>query len=132
MTKHILVLDDNEMTIQLMRLILSRLGYRVTLKSKPSEALDWLQVPGNLPDLIISDVMMPGMTGQEFLRRVRRDPLTAHVPVIMVTAYEDKDQIADSFEAGADDYMIKPIDANHLDLRIRALLARSQPTTPPE
>ena len=69
--EHILVVDDNEMVTQMMRVLLTRLDYAVTLKTNPIEALKWLRIPGNLPDLIISDVMMPEMSGQEFIKHLR-------------------------------------------------------------
>jgi pilus assembly protein CpaE len=123
---HILVVDDSEMVTQMMRMLLGRLGYAVTLKTSAIDALKWLRVPGNLPDMIMSDVMMPEMDGQEFIRRVRSDPLTTHLPVIMLTAHEDQDKKIEGFEAGADDYLVKPVDPIELNMRVKALLARSQ------
>ena len=84
--QHILVVDDSQMAIEVMRNLLSRLGYAVTTKTNPVEALGWLRVPGNLPDLIICDVMMPEMSGHDFVRQVRSDPMAAHLPVIILTA----------------------------------------------
>lgn len=124
--KHILVVDDSEMVTQMMRMLLARLGYGVTLKTSAVEALKWLRIPGNLPDLIISDVLMPEMSGQQFIRQVRNDPLTADLPVILLTAHEDQNQKIEGFEAGADDYLVKPIDPVELDLRVKALMARSR------
>jgi pilus assembly protein CpaE len=124
--EHILVVDDNEMVTQMMRMLLTRLGYAVTLKTSPIEALSWLQIPGNLPDMIISDVIMPEMSGQEFIQRVRSDPLAAHLPIILLTGNKDMDEKIAGFEAGADDYLVKPVDPTELDLRVKALLARSR------
>jgi pilus assembly protein CpaE len=128
--EHILVVDDNEMVTQMMRLLLSRLGYAVTLKTSPVEALKWLRIPGNLPDLIISDVIMPEMSGQEFIRQVRNDPLAAHLPIILLTANNDMTEKIAGFQAGTDDYLVKPVDPTELELRVKALLARAKaPTT---
>jgi pilus assembly protein CpaE len=124
--EHILVVDDNEMVTQMMRILLTRLGYAVTLKTSPIEALRWLQIPGNLPDLIMSDVIMSEMSGHEFIRQIRNDPLAAHLPIIMLTASEDSDERIAGFEAGTDDYLVKPVDPTELDLRVKALLARSR------
>ena len=124
--EHILVVDDNEMVTQMMRVLLTRLGYRVTLKTSPIEALKWLRIPGNMPDLILSDVVMPEMNGQEFIHHLRSDPLTARLPIILLTANKEMEAKVAGFQAGADDYLVKPVDPTELDLRVKALLARSK------
>jgi len=122
----VLVIEDDESYSQLLYQVLTRRGYTTVVKNDPHQALNWLRVPGNLPDLVITDLMMPGMTGHEVLRQLRADPLTAKLPVIMLTAKgEITDKVA-GYEAGADDYLVKPVHPVDLDLRIKALLARVQ------
>jgi pilus assembly protein CpaE len=123
---HILVVDDNEMVTEMMRVLLNRLGYAVTLKTSPGGALKWMRIPGNLPNLIISDVMMPDMSGQEFIQHVRNDPLLAHLPIILLTGNNNMEEKVAGFKAGADDYLVKPVDPTELDLRVKALLARAK------
>ncbi len=74
------------------------------------------------PDLIVSDVMMPKIDGQEFCRRIKADPLTAHVPFIMVTAKAGLDMKIEGLDCGADDYLAKPFDQKELRARTRSLL----------
>jgi DNA-binding response OmpR family regulator len=105
---------------------LTEVGHVVTLKNNLAEAVNWLQIPGNLPDLIISDMMMSKTSHHRFIRQVRCDPAGIYPPVILLA---DRDNMADKiagFEAGADDYMVKPVNAIELSLRVRALLARTQ------
>jgi pilus assembly protein CpaE len=127
---HILVIDDDKIITKTMTLILTRLGYEVTTHNDPAIALKWLQVPGNFPDLIITDVTMPEMTGYEFVQQVRSAPVTAHLPVIMLTAMMDIDNKVEGFKAGADDYLTKPVDRTELEWRIKALLARAEKANP--
>lgn len=124
--KHILVVDDSQMVTKMMHMLLTRLGYTVTVKNSPVEALKWLRLPGNLPDLLISDVLMPEMNGHEFIKQVRSDPMAAHLPVILLTAQKGMDDKIAGFEAGADDYLVKPVNPTELELRVKALLARAQ------
>ncbi len=123
---HILVVDDDSLITKTMGLLLKRMGYQVTTHNDPAIALKWLQVPGNFPDLIISDVMMPTMSGYQFVSHVRSAPVTAHLPVILLTANSQIDNKVEGFKAGADDYIVKPVDYTELEWRIKALLARSQ------
>ncbi len=123
---HILVVDDDDMIIQMMGIMLRRLKYQVTLKTNPIDALKWLRLPGNLPDMILSDVMMPEMNGYDFVKQIRADSTLAHLPIIMLTANEEiQDKVA-GFEAGTDDYLTKPVNPTELELRIKALMARSR------
>ncbi len=123
---HILVVDDNPTSTKMMSILLTREGYRVTVKNDPFDALKWLHNPVNRPDLMISDLNMPGMNGHELVRRTKQDPSLAYLPIIMLTAQHDMAQKVAGFEAGVDDYLTKPVSSTELLLRIRALLARSK------
>ncbi|MCG3210298.1 MAG: Sensor histidine kinase RcsC [Anaerolineae bacterium] len=127
---HILVVDDDLIGTKTMSLLLSRLDHQVTTHNDPAIALKWLQVPGNLPDLVISDVTMPGMSGYEFVSQIRSAPITAHLPIIMLTAMNEIDSKVEGFKAGADDYLTKPVDRTELEWRIKALLARAEKAKP--
>lgn len=123
---HILVVDDNPTSTKMMSILLTREGYQVTVKNDPFDALKWLRNPVNRPDLVISDLNMPGMSGHELVRRIKKDPSLAYLPIIMLTAQHDMSQKVAGFEAGVDDYLTKPVSSTELLLRIRALLARSK------
>lgn len=118
----ILVVEDNKELSRLFSRVLSREGYTVHEAEDGIEALDILE--NEYIDLIISDIMMPRMDGIELVRALREAKYT--LPVLMITA---KDTFADkqqSFNAGVDDYMVKPVDVNEMLLRIRALLRRAK------
>ncbi len=123
---HILVVDDNPTSTQMMTILLNREGYRVTAKNDPFETLKWLRNPANRPDLLISDLNMPGMSGHDLVRHIKKDPALTHLPIIMLTAQSDMAQKVSGFEAGVDDYLIKPVNSTELLLRIKALLSRAQ------
>jgi two-component system phosphate regulon response regulator PhoB len=80
----------------------------------------------NPPDLAVLDILMPGMSGLDVCRELRRDPATAAVPVIILTARAEKADIAAGFAAGAADYIIKPFSPRDLAIRVKAVLARVQ------
>jgi two-component system response regulator RpaA len=85
------------------------------------------------PDLILLDMAMPEMDGIEVCRRLRADPLTAVIPILFLTVSKDIKSKSDGFNAGADDYLVKPFDLQELNLRVKALLRRgaSKPDTAP-
>ena len=83
------------------------------------------------PDIIVCDVLMPGMTGHEVLARLRADSGLASVPVILLTALSDREQMRQGMAAGADEYLFKPYRPAERGAAIDALLARRQPTMPP-
>ncbi|RME74662.1 MAG: response regulator, partial [Chloroflexi bacterium] len=121
---HVLVVDDDEMISQMMGMMLRRLGHKVTLKNNPLEALQWLRSVDPLPDLILCDLMMPEMSGHELIRKIRADSRLSHLPIIILTANDEMEDKIAGFQAGADDYLVKPVNPTELELRINALLSR--------
>ena len=119
----ILVIEDEADIREMLSFALARAGYLVTEASDAEEGLERLD--GLLPDLIIIDWMLPGMSGLDLARRLRRDRITADVPLIMLTAKGDETDKLKSFEVGIDDYVTKPFSPRELVARIKAVLRRS-------
>jgi two-component system cell cycle response regulator len=115
----ILIVDDQLRTRELLMELLTGQGYNLALASNGKEAL--AQAAELTPDVILLDVMMPGMDGFEVCQRLRRDPLLAEVPVIMVTALDDRDSRLRGIQAGADDFVSKPFDQLELQARVRTV-----------
>ena len=118
----ILVVEDDASLRRLMSAALKQNGYQPFTANDGVEALDMLEKT-NI-DLIISDIMMPNMDGYELTRQLRNADF--QIPIIMVTAKESFEDKKEGFVAGADDYMVKPIDINEMILRVGALLKRSK------
>jgi DNA-binding response OmpR family regulator len=110
-------------TLRLVGLMLQRQGYEVRAANNGLQALSMAQA--EKPDLILLDIMMPDMDGYEVARRLRADPATAEVPIIMFTAKTQVDDKVAGFEAGADDYLTKPTQPRELFAHMRAVLTRS-------
>ena len=128
--ERILVVDDEEDILELARYNLVREGYSVDCVSSGESAL--AAARKQLPDLILLDLMLPGIGGLDVCRSLRRDSKTSHIPIIMVTARgEDADVVA-GLELGADDYVTKPFSPRILLARIRAVLRRRLPDAPDE
>lgn len=123
MAEKILLVDDDMDTLRLVGLMLQRQGYEVRAANNGLQALSMAQA--EKPDLILLDVMMPEMDGYEVARRLRADPATAEVPIIMFTAKTQVDDKVAGFEAGADDYLTKPTQPRELFAHMRAVLTRS-------
>lgn len=119
----ILVVDDEPDLLELVRFNLDRAGYRVETATTGEEALTRLRRP--TPDLMVLDLMLPDLSGEEVCRRVRADPDRASLPVIMLTAKSEEVDRVVGFELGADDYVTKPFSPRELVLRVKALLRRS-------
>ena len=119
----ILIVDDDPKAVKLMGYILYKEGYEVVPALSGKEALKLLKE--EKPDLVILDIMMPEMDGYEVCRRIRADPETAKVPVIMLTAKAMLEDKIAGFEAGADDYITKPVLPAELLARVRVLLSRA-------
>jgi adenylate cyclase len=115
----ILVVDDLSQNVRLLDAVLSPHGFRVATASSGKEALDVLGKEH--PDLVLLDVLMPGIDGYEVCRRIREDPGTAFLPVIMITASEGEEKIR-AIESGADDFVHKPFDQAELLARVRSLV----------
>lgn len=119
----LLVVDDNEDFRIFMRYSLE-LQYRVKLAVNGNEA--WEMMQEELPDLVISDVMMPQMDGNELCRLIKQDKRIAHIPVILLTARQNTEAKLEGLQTGADDYVTKPFNMTILVLRIRKLIELSR------
>jgi len=118
--KRILVVDDHEDNIELLRARLEARGYEVFGASDGQAALD--QVEHVIPDLILLDVMMPKMDGMEVVRRLKANKNLPFIPVIMQTALDSTENKVEGLDAGADDYITKPINFAELEARVNSLL----------
>src|SRR5712671_3364249 len=118
--KRILVVDDHEDNIELLRARLEARGYEIHAASDGQAALD--QVERLIPDLILLDVMMPKMDGMEVVRRLKADKNLPFIPVIMQTALDTTANKVEGLDAGADDYITKPINFAELEAKVNALL----------
>ena len=114
----VLAVDDQLLNLRLLDAVLSPRGYRVVPAASGQEALAWLRE--TRPDLVLLDVMMPGIDGYEVCRRIRRDPETAFLPVVMITASGEQEKLH-AIEAGADDFINKPFHQGELLARVASL-----------
>ena len=121
-TPVILIVDDEPQGRTTLEALLHTSGYRLVFAANGAEAL--AQAASLAPDLILLDVMMPGMDGFEVCRRLRADSTVAEVPVIMLTALDDRDSRLRGIEAGADDFITKPFRPRALSARLKALLRK--------
>lgn len=134
MPAKILLVDDDLQSLKLVGLMLQRRGYVIMAARGGVQGL--AKAESDAPDLILLDVMMPDLDGLEVCRRLRSQPSTSQIPIIMFTAKSDVGDKVDGFQSGADDYLTKPIHPNDLAARVDAALQRSaqkrlnvQPTT---
>jgi two-component system cell cycle response regulator len=116
----ILIVDDHEDNVELLRARLEARGYETLSASDGQEALE--SVRANVPDLMLLDIMMPRIDGIEVARRVKGDPTLPFIPIIMQTALDSTEQKVEGLDAGADDYITKPINFAELEARVRSLL----------
>lgn len=124
MTTRILIVEDEEAIRAMTALALEQAGLEV--EEAEDATVAWARINDRLPDLILLDWMLPGVSGIEFARRLRREELTREIPIIMLTArVEEYDRIR-GLDAGADDYIAKPFSPKEMLARIRAVLRRVQ------
>jgi len=116
----ILVVDDNEMNVDILRSRLLAQGYEVLTASDGEEGLATARAQH--PDLILLDVMMPGLDGFEVCRRLRADAALPFMPIILVTAKDDSQDVIAGLDAGADEYLTKPVDLAALVARVKSML----------
>src|SRR5438445_10709 len=120
MSGRILVVDDQRAIAEMMTGVLQGRGYEVLTAFDGETALR--QVHAERPDLVVSDILMPGMDGYELCRRVRSDPLTALLPIVLVTSLDPQAERINGLEAGADDFLSKPVNWEELFARVKSLL----------
>lgn len=120
---YILVVDDEPAICDMIRTCLELAGFRVKLSANGHLAHQ--MIVNERPDLVIADWMMPMLSGIELTRRLKRDELTADIPVIMLTARAAEDDRISGLDSGADDYILKPFSTRELIARIRAVLRRT-------
>jgi pilus assembly protein CpaE len=123
MAEKILIIDDDLDTLRLVGLMLQRQGYQIAAATNGQQGLE--KALADKPNLILLDVMMPDMDGYEVTRRLRANPQTVDIPILMFTAKTQLDDKVAGFEVGADDYLTKPTHPSELQSHVKALLARS-------
>ena len=123
MENRVLVIEDEQEIREMLNFSLTRAGFSVEEADSAEAALN--QLDGPLPSLLIIDWMLPGMSGVELARRLRRDEHTANLPMIMLTARGEETDKLKSFDSGMDDYLTKPFSPKELIARMRALLRRT-------
>jgi|TARA_B110000263_G_C15085759_1_gene408463 two-component system phosphate regulon response regulator PhoB len=125
MAAKILIVEDEAAIRQMLSMVLTQEGYNSLEVANVGAAFEMLE---NLtPDLILLDWMMPGLSGLEFTRRLKKTPNTRSIPIILLTAKSEEADKVTALDAGADDYITKPFSTPELIARIRALLRRSDP-----
>ena len=124
MQQNILIVEDEADIAESLHYNLKREGFRPTIAESGEKGLRIALDEKTTPSLIILDLMLPGMSGMELCRRLRREPLTETTPIIMLTAKAAEADKISGLEVGADDYIIKPFSVKELTARVRAVLRR--------
>jgi two-component system phosphate regulon response regulator PhoB len=120
--ENLLVVDDEEDILELVRYNLEREGFKISCVASGEDALKKARLDN--PDLILLDLMLPGVDGLEVCNILKRDPKTAHIPIVMLTAKGEEADIVSGLELGADDYITKPFSPRVLVARVKAVLRR--------
>jgi two-component system phosphate regulon response regulator PhoB len=120
--KKVLIIEDEKDLAELLVFNLEKEGYAAICVHDGKQGLE--RAGADLPDLILLDLMLPGLLGTEVCKALRKDQRTAHIPIIMITAKGDEIDRVVGFEVGADDYIVKPFSIREVALRIKALMRR--------
>lgn len=120
MKKKILIVDDKESIAKIISFYLSN-EFEITWKDNPIKGIAWLQ-EGNIPDLIISDIKMPEMRGDEFLRYLKSSDLFKKIPIIMLSSEDSPSERIRLLSEGADDFIVKPFNPLELKVRLKKIL----------
>ena len=120
--KKVLIIEDEKDLAELLAFNLEREGYAATCVHDGKQGLE--RAGADLPDLILLDLMLPGLLGTEVCKALRKDQRTAHIPIIMITAKGDEIDRVVGFEVGADDYIVKPFSMREVGLRVKAVMRR--------
>ena len=126
MQAHILVVEDEPAIREMIAFACRTQSYNPLCAQDGKEAIQ--SIADKVPDLILLDWMLPGMSGIELVKRFRKEEITKHIPIIMLTAKGNESDRLAGFEHGADDYIVKPFSARELLARIKAVLRRSRET----
>ncbi|BDV42323.1 DNA-binding response regulator [Geotalea uraniireducens] len=123
--KNILIIEDERDLAELVAFNLEKEGYRTVVTLDGTGGMEAAR--SQLPDLIILDLMLPGMMGTEICKVLKKSEKTSHIPIIMLTARGEEIDRVVGFEVGADDYVVKPFSTRELLLRVKAVLRRANP-----
>jgi DNA-binding response OmpR family regulator len=129
MSQNILIIEDEPDIAESLRYNFEREGFKVLIAESGEKGLRFALDENISPSLVVLDLMLPGMSGMELCRRLRREPVTRKTPIIMLTAkVTEADKIA-GLEIGADDYIVKPFSVKEVLARVRAVLRRTDEST---
>jgi two-component system phosphate regulon response regulator PhoB len=120
--QHVLIVEDEGDIRMLLEHALAREGFRVSSTDAGDKAVPLIEK--DAPDLILLDLMLPGLSGMDVCRRIKKNPKTAEIPVIMITAKGEESDVVAGLELGAEDYVTKPFSTKVLVARVRAVLRR--------
>ena len=124
MTRKILLVDDSATVLMMERMILAAERFEVLTANNGLEAQE--KARRELPDLILMDIVMPKVTGLEACKALRADPITSHIPIILVTTRGEPQTVEQGYEVGCNDYVTKPVNSSELLSKIRNILGASQ------
>lgn len=127
--KKVLIIEDEKDLAELLAFNLEKEGYSATCVHDGKLGLE--RAAAELPDIILLDLMLPGLLGTEICKELRKNQRTAHIPVIMITAKGDEIDRVVGFEVGADDYIVKPFSMREVALRVKAVMRRFEHESPP-